>query len=96
MEALWRNKQEGFNAPTNAKDIKDATAALRADVRWGEDRIAKDGVAIWNYIHDLYLDVRHGQAAGSDLNERECQYWVDRISAFVRYVARSADEILPE
>jgi hypothetical protein len=84
-----------LKAATGANDIKDATAALRSDGRWGEDRIVKDGVAIWNHVHELYPDVRHGQAEGSDLSERECLYWVDRISAFVRYVARTADDVLP-
>jgi hypothetical protein len=80
---------------TATKDIKDATTALRVGGRWGEDRIVKDGLTIWNHIHELYPDVRHGQATSSELSERECLYWVDRISAFVRYIARTADEVLP-
>ena len=81
---------------TGTADIKDATTALRADKRWGGKPIVKDGLAIWNHIHELHPDVRHGQAASSDLNERECLYWADRIAAFVRYIARTADDVLPE
>jgi hypothetical protein len=79
---------------TGTKDIKDATNALKADARWGNGAIVKDGLTIWNRIHELYPDVRHGQAISSDLGERECMYWVDRITTFVRYVARTADDVL--
>jgi hypothetical protein len=79
---------------TGKNDIKDATAALKANKRWGNDAIVKDGLSIWNRIHELHPDVRHGQATSSDLPETECTYWVDRISAFVRYIARMADEVL--
>ncbi|MGO8930473.1 MAG: hypothetical protein ACLQU3_26700 [Limisphaerales bacterium] len=79
---------------TGTNDIKDATAALRADTRWGIDAIVKDGLSIWNRIHELYPDVRHGQASGSDLSDHECLYWIDRITSFVRYIARGADKIL--
>jgi hypothetical protein len=85
-----------LKAATDKNDIKDATAALRADRRWGNDAIVKDGLSLWNRIHELYPDVRHGQATSSDLTETECTYWVDRISAFVRYIARMADEVLPK
>jgi hypothetical protein len=83
-----------LKAATATKDIKDSTTALRADPRWGIDAIVKDGLSIWSRIHELYPDVRHGQASGSDLSYHECLYWVDRITSFVRYIARRADEIL--
>ncbi|MGA2281054.1 MAG: hypothetical protein ABSG80_12210 [Verrucomicrobiota bacterium] len=81
---------------TKTNDIKDATAALRADHLWGHDAIVKDGLSIWNRVHELYPDVRHGQASGSELTDHECLYWVDRITTFVRFIARRADEILPK
>ncbi len=85
-----------LKAATGKEDIRDATSALRADPRWGIDAIVKDGLSIWSRIHELYPDVRHGQASGSDLSDHECLYWVDRITSFVRYLARRADEILPK
>jgi len=83
-----------LKAATGTKDIKEATSALRASKQWGNDRIVKDGLTIWNHIHDLYPDVRHGQATSSDLGDAECTFSVDRISAFVRYIARTADDVL--
>jgi hypothetical protein len=83
-----------LKAATGTDDIRDATTALRADSRWGIDAIVKDGLSIWSRIHELYPDVRHGQASGSDLSDHECLYWVDRITSFVRYIERRADEIL--
>jgi len=85
-----------LKAATGTNDIKDATNALRKDPRWGNSTIVKDGLTLWNRIHELYPDVRHGQATSSDLGEQECMYWVDRISAFVRYIARTADEVFPK
>lgn len=83
-----------LKAATGTKDIKEATSALRHSGKWGNDRIVKEGLTIWNHIHELYPDVRHGQATSSELGHAECMFWVDRISAFVRYIARTSDDVL--
>ncbi len=85
-----------LKAATGTKDINEATSALRQSKKWGNDRIVKEGLTIWNHIHELYPDVRHGQAASSELGHAECMFWVDRISAFVRYIARTGDDVLPK
>ncbi|MBA7495918.1 hypothetical protein ES702_06514 [subsurface metagenome] len=73
---------------TDETDIKDATWKLRGEKRWGPDVIVKDGLSIWNRLHDLYPDIRHGQSTGTTVSDEEALYWVDRITAFVRYVSR--------
>jgi hypothetical protein len=56
-----------LKAATDTKDIKEATSALRHSKEWGNDRIVKEGLTIWNHVHELYPDVRHGQATSSEL-----------------------------
>lgn len=74
-------------------DIKDATTKLRSENRWGEDTIVKDGLSIWNRLHDLYPDIRHGQSTSSQLSDDEALYWIDRISAFVTYISRRKKQL---
>jgi len=73
---------------SNQADIKDAITKLREEGRWGPQEIVKDGLSIWNRLHDLYPDIRHGQSAATSISEEEALYWTDRITAFMRYMAR--------
>lgn len=66
-------------------DIKDATKCLR-EQGVGNELLIKDGLTIWDHIHRLHPDVRHGQRVASIMSEAEAQYWVARIAAFLRYV----------
>jgi hypothetical protein len=69
-------------------DIKDATIALRAAKTWGPDLIIKDGLTLWDRMHDLYPDIRHGNPVKSDLSDEEAFYWLERITCFIRYMSR--------
>lgn len=69
-------------------DIKDATTALRAATTWGPDIILKDGLTLWNRMHDLYPDIRHGNPTKSVLTDEEALYWLERITCFIRYMSR--------
>jgi hypothetical protein len=71
---------------THTSDIKEATTSLRAK-GGGPDTLVKDGLSIWDHIHRLYPDVRHGQTAISTMSKAEALYWVERITAFIRYVS---------
>ena len=73
---------------TNKSDIKDATLDLRSTGAWGPQEIVKEGLSTWNRLHDLYPDIRHGQAAATFASEEEAIYWTDRITSFMRYMAR--------
>lgn len=81
MEALVN--QFGGN-----QDINKSVKALREDGRWGEDLIVKDGLGIWNRLHDLYPDIRHGNHIISDISEEEALYWVERILTYFNYITR--------
>lgn len=69
-------------------NFDDAVRALRADASYGNEFIVKDGLGIWNRIHDLYPDVRHGSPDASDLPHVEAIYWIDRIMVYVGYLRR--------
>lgn len=73
---------------TNKNDMKAATTSMREDGTWGPDIIIKDGLSIWNRLHDMYPDVRHGNPQESDLTDEETLYWVERIICFIKYVAK--------
>ena len=84
MEAMYKQL-------SGKPDINDAYKALRDQKTWGPDAILKDGYSIWQQVHHLYPDIRHGQASGSSLSEEETQYWIERILAFLRHMARKHD-----
>ena len=70
------------------EDIKDATTVLRATNTWGPDIIVKDGLSLWNRMHDLYPDIRHGNPKVSTISDEEALYWLERITCFIRYMSR--------
>ena len=71
---------------SGTQDIRAATRELRS-LGIGPDAIVKDGLSIWDRIHELYPDVRHGEPTGSDMSKAEALYWVERITAYVRFLS---------
>jgi hypothetical protein len=71
-------------------EIKQATSKLRNDKSWGPDIIVKDGLSLWNQMHKLYPDIRHGTQTKekSKINREEALYWIERITCFIRYMSR--------
>lgn len=72
---------------TGEAKFEDAVKKLR-DGSWGPDTITKDGLSIWNRIHDLYPDVRHGSPEVTNLPHTEAVYWIERIMLYVSYLHR--------
>jgi hypothetical protein len=72
---------------TNEAKFEDGIKKLR-EGSWGPDIITKDGLSIWNRIHDLYPDVRHGSPDITDLPHSEALYWIERIMLYVLYLQR--------
>jgi hypothetical protein len=60
---------------------------LRDEKVWGNDQIVKEGNSVWGLLHKHHPDIRHGQPTGTDINLEEAIYWIDRITAYVRYMA---------
>jgi hypothetical protein len=69
-------------------DIKDAVTELRSQKTWGPEFIIKDGLSLWDRMHHLYPDIRHGNPKQSDLTDEEALYWLERITCYIRYISR--------
>ena len=53
---------------TNKVDIKEADKELRANEKWGDSYILKDGISIWKKIHEEFPDNRHGNPNITDIS----------------------------
>lgn len=53
-----------------------------------KSEIAKEPNRIWNWIHDLYPDVRHGSPKQSEISKAEAEYWIDRVLATTNLLAK--------
>ena len=73
---------------TGEKDIKEATRKMRDDGTWGPDIIVKDGLSLWNRLHDMYPDVRHGNPEISQLTDEEALYWIERVTIYIKYLSK--------
>ena len=69
-------------------DYDNACKKLRGEKIWGNDQILKEAHSVWRFLHEQHPDIRHGQQNGTDITLEEAIYWIDRITAFVRYMAR--------
>jgi hypothetical protein len=74
-------------------DIRKATKNLREAKIWGQDDIVKDGDAIFNKLHYLYPDFRHGAQQTSKMSVNEAKYWIDRISTYISYMVGEYEDV---
>lgn len=75
----------------HAPDIKQATKNLKDSHQWGLNDIVKQGDAIFNNMHRLYPDLRHGSTQVSSMSIEEAEYWIGRISVYLQYMKKMAD-----
>lgn len=76
----------------NENEIKNATNKLKTDSAWGNSYFIKQGLSIFNKIHELYPDLRHGSTETSEMPMEEAEYWVGTISTVIKYMKRMADK----
>lgn len=69
-------------------ELRASITALRGEKRWGPDIILRDGLGIWDRVHELHPDVRHGTPETSEITKEEALYWIDRLMAYVNYLSR--------
>lgn len=74
-------------------EIGNATKNLRNENTWGNDEIVKEGNSIFNTMHRLYPDLRHGSTESSSLTLNEAEYWIGRILNYLQYIDRQQDII---
>lgn len=77
----------------NDNEIANATKNLKAQGSWGKDEIVKEGHSIFNTMHRLYPDLRHGSLETSSLSLNEAEYWIGRILNFIQYLDRQKKNI---
>ncbi|MEC4682353.1 MAG: hypothetical protein VST70_01540 [Nitrospirota bacterium] len=69
-------------------DIQTSTRRLIDGGSWGPKSILKEGLTIWDKIHNDYPDVRHGNPKRSDITDEETLYWIERMTCFINYLSR--------
>ena|GEM_PF-6903638 len=74
-------------------DIKTSSKALRNAKIWGNDGIIKDGEVIFNQLHYIYPDLRHGSSEISAMSFEEAEYWIGRMTNYVSYIRKRKDRI---
>ena len=91
VQALWKVSLRYQEKKTT---LKTPQKKLRDQHIWGKDTIVKDGDSIFNTLHRLYPNLRHGSTEISEMDIEEAQYWVDRITAYVSYMIRMNDNVI--
>lgn len=86
MEAIIKEYGE-------ASDIKIATQNLKIAKIWGKEKIVKEGLSLFNMMHELYPDLRHGSIEKSIMSIEETEYWIGRISNFINYMVKMSKKI---
>lgn len=94
MEALVKElggAGEIGEATRKLKDEKDE----QGNHVWGPVNMVKDGNNIFNLLHELYPDVRHGTQDfnTTEMTMEEAEYFVGRITVFVKYMAARAAKL---
>ena len=94
MEALIKelgSNDEIGEATRNLKDDRDD----KGTALWGPPELVKDGNNLFKLLHRLYPDVRHGTqdliTAGMTMEEAE--YFVGRVTTFMKYIAARAKKL---
>ncbi len=70
---------------TQTNDIKDATSQLR-NLKIAPDFLIKDGLSIWDKIHQQYPDVRHGNPQTAQIGNAELIYCLNKILIYIEFL----------
>lgn len=94
MEALIKELGTADEIGEATKHLKDAMDSHGENL-WGPAEIVKDGNNLFNLLHRLYPDVRHGtqDIATADMTIEEAEYFVGRITTFMKYIAARARKL---
>lgn len=73
---------------TGQRDFGDSTKHLQDAGTWGPKSILRDGLTVWNHLHQDHGDIRHGNPNATLLPREEAIYWIERMMAYVNYINR--------
>lgn len=94
MEALIKELGGENEIGAATKHLKDELSSQGNHV-WGPVELVKDGNNLFNLLHQLYPDVRHGtqDLITADMTMEEAEYFVGRITTFMKYIATRAKKL---
>lgn len=91
MEALIKELGGDNEIGEATKHLKDELDTQGNHI-WGPVELVKEGNSLFNQLHRLYPDVRHGTQDYDTavMTMEEAEYFVGKITAFVKYIAAKA------
>ena len=94
MEALIKELGSDDEIGEATKHLKDELDAQGNHV-WGPVELVKEGNNLFNQLHRLYPDVRHGTQDydTAEMTMEEAEYFVGKITVFMRYIAARAKKL---
>lgn len=94
MEALIKELGKDTEIGEATKKLKDSLD-VDGNPLWGPVEIVKDGNSIFNLLHKLYPDVRHGtqDIITTEMTMEEADYFVGRITTFMSYIIARATKL---
>ncbi len=69
------------------KDFKNSVYKLQ-NSNMGNKKIIRDASTIWTYVHEEIKDIRHGHTEEFSITVEEALYYIDRITALIKYLSR--------
>lgn len=94
MEALVKELGGNNEIGKATKHLKDEQDNQGNHV-WGSAELVKDGNNLFNLLHNLYPDVRHGTQDydTAEMTIEEAEYFVGRTTVFMKYIAARAKKL---
>ncbi len=94
MEALIKELGKNDDIKIATKNLKDEVD-LNGHPLWGPMQIIKDGNNLFDLLHKLYPDVRHGtqDIDTANMSTEEAEYFVGRITVFMKYISSRAKKL---
>lgn len=68
-------------------DFRNGVHKLRSS-NFGNTKIIKDALTIWTFVHEDIKDIRHGHTEEFSITVEEALYYIDRITALIKYLSR--------
>ena len=94
MEALVKELGADDGIGEATKHLRDERDSDGKHI-WGPVQMVKDGNSLFNLLHELYPDVRHGTQDfnTADMSIEEAEYFVGRVTVFMKYIAARAKKL---
>ena len=94
MEALIKELGGDDEIGEATKHLKDEVDS-QGNHAWGPVELVKEGNNVFNLLHRLYPDIRHGTQDynTADMTMEEAEFFVGRITVFMKFIAARAKKL---